>query len=306
MRIGIHAGPLVLLGAAPADVVAHAAAAEADGFASYWLPQTNAIEALTVIGMCGAATSTIEFGTAVIPTWGRHPHVLAGQALTAQAATGNRLAVGIGVAHKPSVEERYHIPFDRPVRHLREYLDVLQPLLAERKVDVEGDIWSCTAELVGPPADAPPVLVAAMGPQFLRLTGKRADGTVLWLAGPTTIEQHIVPTMGDAAAEAGRPTPRVVASGPVSVTDRPEEVRASISDILVGYDTLPSYRGILDREGAARAGDVAIIGSADEVKAELQRYADAGATDFAAVEFGLSGEEFAATRRALQEFSAAT
>ena len=304
MRIGIHAGPLVLLGAAPADVVAHAAAAEADGFTSYWLPQTNAVEALTVIGMCGAATSTIEFGTAVIPTWGRHPHVLAGQALTTQAATGNRLVVGIGVAHKPSVEERYHIPFERPVRHLREYLDVLQPLLADRKVDVEGEIWSCTAELVGPPAEPPPVLVAAMGPQFLRLTAKRADGAVLWLAGPKTIEQHIVPTMAD-AADPGRPAPRIVASGPVSVTDRPDEVRASISEILVGYDTLPSYRGILDREGAARAGDVAIIGSADEVRSELQRYADAGATDFAAVEFGLSGEEFERTRALLREVDAA-
>jgi len=301
MRIGIHAGPLVLLGAAPADVVEHAAGAEADGFASYWLPQTNAVEALAVIGMCGAATSSIEFGTAVIPTWGRHPHVLAGQALTAQAATGNRVVVGIGVAHKPSVEERYHIPFERPVRHLREYLDVLQPLLADRKVDVEGEIWSCTAELVGPAAEAPPVMVAAMGPQFLRLAGKRTDGTVLWLSGPTTISQHIAPTIADAAAEAGRPMPRIVASGPVSVTDRPDEVRASISEILVGYDTLPSYRAMLDREGAARAGDVAIIGSADEVKAELARYAEAGATDFAAVEFGLSGEEFAATREVLKE-----
>jgi F420-dependent oxidoreductase-like protein len=305
MRIGIHAGPLVLLGATPADVVDHAAGAEADGFDSYWLPQTNAVEALTVIAMCGAATSSIEFGTAVIPTWGRHPHVLAGQALTAQAATGNRLAVGIGVAHKPSVEERYHVPFERPVRHLREYLDVLQPLLVDRKVDVEGEIWSCTAELVGPPAEAPPVMVAAMGPQFLRLTGKRADGTVLWLSGPTTIGQHIAPTIADAAEEAGRPMPRIVASGPVSVTDRPDEVRASISEILVGYDTLPSYRAMLDREGAARAGDVAIIGSADEVKAELARYADAGATDFVAVEFGLSGEEFAATREVLKEVRAA-
>jgi F420-dependent oxidoreductase-like protein len=304
MRIGIHAGPLVLLGAAPADVVAHAAAAEADGFASYWLPQTNATDALTVIAMCGAATSTIEFGTAVIPTWGRHPHVLAGQTLTAQAATGNRLVLGIGLAHKPSVEERYHIPFDRPVRHLREYLDVLQPLLADRKVDVEGEIWSCTTELVGPAAEAPPVMVAAMGPQVLRLTGKRAAGSVLWLAGPTTIEQHIVPTMADAAADAGRPAPRVVASGPVSVTDRPDEVRTSISDILVGYDTLPSYRAILDREGAARAGDVAVIGSADEVRAELQRYAAAGATDFAAVEFGLSGDEFERTREVLKDLQA--
>jgi len=301
MRIGIHAGPLMLMGAGIDDVVDHAVTAEADGFDTYWLPQSQATDALTVIAVLGRSTSTIEFATAVIPTWGRHPHVLAGQALTVQAACGDRLALGIGVAHKPSVEERYHLPFERPVRHLREYLDVLQPLLTDRTVDVVGDIWSCTADVLAPPAAAPPVLVAALGPQFLRLTGKRADGTVLWLAGPSTVADHIVPTIADAAEEAGRPMPRVVASVPVSVTDQPDEVRASISAILVGYDTLPSYRSILDREGAARAGDVAVIGDEDEVRAGLQAFADAGATDFAAVEFGLTGDEFARTRALLKE-----
>jgi F420-dependent oxidoreductase-like protein len=304
MRIGIHAGPLVVMGASPADVVAHAVTAEADGFASYWLPQSGGTDALTVIAMAGPATTSIEFATAVVPTWGRHPNVLAGQALTVQAATGNRLALGIGVGHKPSHEERYHVPFERPVRHLREYLDVLQPLLADRRVDVDGDIWSCTGDVVAPAAEAPPVLVAALGPQFLRLTGKRADGTVLWLGGPATIADHIAPTINDAAAEAGRPAPRIVASVPVSVSDRADEVRDSITGILAGYDDLPSYRAILDREGAARAGDVAIIGDEDEVRAGLARFAEAGATDFAAVEFGLDGGEFARTRDLLREVSA--
>ncbi len=167
--------------------------------------------------------------------------------------------------------------------------------------DVDGEIWSFTGDVVAPPAEAPPVLVAALGPQFLRLTGKRADGTVLWLVGPTTVADHIVPTIGEAAEEAGRPAPRVVASVPVSVTDRPDEVRAFISEILVGYDTLPSYRAMLDREGAARAGDVAIIGNEDEVREGLARFADAGATDFAAVEIGLDGDEFTRTRALLKQ-----
>ena len=301
MRIGIHGGSLLIMGAAVEDVADHAEEAEADGFATYWIPQSGGTDALTLIAVVGAAATRIEFATAVIPTWGRHPHVLAGQALTVQAAIGNRLALGIGLAHKPSVEDRYHIAFARPVRHLREYLDVLQPLMTDRQVDVVGEIWSYTGDLPTPPAEAPPVLVAALGPQFLRLTGKRADGTVLWLVGPTTVADHIVPTITEAADEAGRPAPRVVASVPVSVTDRPDEVRSFISEILVGYDTLPSYRAMLDREGAARAGDVAIIGGEDEVREGLARYAEAGATDFAAVEIGLDGDEFARTRALLKE-----
>lgn len=305
MRIGIHGGSLLITAAPLAQVIDHAVEAEADGFASYWLPQSTAADALTIIAMAGPATSSIEFGTAVVPTWGRHPSMLAGQALTVQAATGDRLLLGIGVSHRPSVEERLHVPFERPVRHLREYLDVLQPLLADRRVDVDGEIWSYTGDAGAPPAEAPPVLVAALGPQFLRLAGKRTDGTILWLAGPATIADHIVPTISGAADEAGRPSPRVVASVPVSVTDRPDEVRGFVAEILAGYDTLPSYRAVLDREGAARAGDVAVIGGEDEVREGLARFAEAGATDFAAVEIGLDGDEFARTRALLREVGAA-
>ena len=300
MRIGIHGGAVMIMGAAIEEVAAHAAEAEADGFASYWVPQSGGTDALTVIAVLGAATSTIEFATAVIPTWGRHPHVLAGQALTVQAATGDRLALGIGVAHKPSVEDRYHIPFERPVRHLREYLDVLQPLLAERQVDVVGEIWSFTGDLVAPPADAaagagrrPRAAVPPPGRQAGRrhrpLAGGADDG-----GRPHRADHH-----RRGRRRPGAAAPRVVASVPVSVTDRPDEVRSFISEILAGYDTLPSYRAMLDREGAVRAGDVAVIGNEDEVRDGLARFADAGATDFAAVEIGLDGEGFARTRALL-------
>jgi F420-dependent oxidoreductase-like protein len=283
------------------EVVDHAAAAEADGFGTYWVNQLSGTDTLTLLATMGSATSTIRFGTAVIPTWGRHPHVLAGQALTTQAATGGRLLLGIGLAHRPSVEHRYKIPFERPVRHLREYLEVLQPLLAERKVTFEGEIWSCEDEIVAPPADPPPVLVAALGPQFLRLTGRRADGTILWLVGPRTVAEHIVPTISAAAEEAGRPAPRVVASVPVCVTDEPDAVRSVIGQVLAGYNDLPSYRAMLDREGAEGPGDVAIVGDEGEVRAGLARFAEAGATDFAAVEFASGGEELARTRALLRE-----
>lgn len=304
MRIGIHGGTHIVMGSSLADLAAHAAEAEADGFGTYWVNQTSGTDALTVIATLGAATSSIEFGTAVVPTWGRHPHVLAGQALTVQNATGNRLALGIGVAHRPSVEDRYHLPFERPVRHLREYLDVLQPLLADRTVDVDGEIWSCTDTITAPPADPPPVLVAALGPQFLRLAGRRTDGTILWLVGPKTISEHIAPTIGDAAAEAGRPSPRIVGSVPVSVTDRPDEVRAFITQVLGGYNDLPSYRAMLDREGAGGPADVAVVGDEDAVRAGLAAFAEAGATDFAAAEIALDGEGFARTRALLKAVEA--
>jgi F420-dependent oxidoreductase-like protein len=230
--------------------------------------------------------------------------MLAGQALTAQAASGDRIALGIGLAHKPSVEGRYHIPFERPVAHMREYLDILVPLLEERKVSAQGDIWSCDTEFVAPPATAPAVIVAAMGPQMLRLTGRRADGTILWLVGPKTVAEHIAPTINAAAEEAGRAEPRIIGSVPVCVTDDRQAAHDAVAMILAGYNDLPSYRAMMDREGADGPANVAIIGNEDEVATQLQAFADAGSTDFGAVEFTLNDDDAARTRALLKQVQA--
>ncbi len=305
MRIGINASAQMLFGSPLAQVADLAAEAEQQGFHSFWLNQLSGTDAVTALSVVGRDTSSIELGTAVVSTWGRHPEMLAGQALTAQAATGNRLVLGIGLAHKSSVEGTYKLPFERPVRHMREYLDILMPLIADRAVDVEGEIWSCATQLTVPPAEPCQVLVAALGPQMLRLAGARTDGTILWLVGPKTVRDHIAPTITQAAEEAGRSEPRVVASVPVAVTDEVDKVRGAIADVLAGYDELPSYRAMLDREGAEGPADVAIVGDEDEVRTHLDRFAEAGSTDFGAVEFGTTDDEIARTREMLRAYDGA-
>jgi 5,10-methylenetetrahydromethanopterin reductase len=305
MRIGINGSSLIALGAPLAQIVDHAAEAEAAGFSSYWLAQLGAPDALTAIATMGARTSTIELGTAVIPTWPRHPLMLAGQALTVQDAIGDRLVLGIGLAHKSSVEATLKIPFATPAKHMDEYLSVLLPALTDRRASFTGDIWSAeVAALGGGPAPAPRVMLAAMGPRMLHLAGARTDGVILWLSGPTAIAKQIRPPLDAAAAEAGRPAPRVVASVPVCVTADPERVRGIIATTLDGYNDLPSYRGVMDTEGAGGPADVSLIGSEDDVRAGLDTFADAGATDFAALEFFTTGDEAAATRALLTEVAA--
>ena len=305
MRIGINGSTLVALGAPFGQYLDHAAEAEQAGFTSYWLAQLAAPDALTVISAMGSRTSTIELGTAVIPTWTRHPLMLAGQALTVQDAIGDRLALGIGLAHKPSVEGTLKIPFATPAKHMDEYLSVLLPLLEDRKVSFSGDIWSAEVESIGGAAAPPPrVLLAAMGPRMLHLAGARTQGVILWLSGPKAIAQQIKPALDAAAADAGRPNPRVVASVPVCVTRDPESVRGAVSAILAGYNDLPSYRGVMDTEGAGGPADVSIIGTEDDVRAGLQAFAEAGATDFAAVEFFTTDAEAADTRKLLTQIAA--
>jgi len=302
MRIGINGSSLIALGQPVRNIVDHAAAAEADGFATYWVAQLAVPDALTVLGLAGTATSTIELGTAVIATWMRHPLMLAAQALTVSELSEGRLILGIGLAHKSTIEDTLRIPFARPARHMQEYLDVLLPALHERRVDATGEIWSGFVEGVGGPADvpAPKVMLAAMGPRMMEMAGGRTDGNILWLAGPRTVETVIAPAMAKAAADAGRAPGRIVASVPVCVTDDPDSVRGMIAAVLEGYNDLPSYRGVMDAEGAGGPADVSIVGDEETVRAGIQAFADAGTTDFSALEFTLDETSVTRTRDLLR------
>lgn len=290
MKIGINGSGL--LGRPNLDaLIADIQKTEQAGIDSYWLAQTGLVDALTVFTAAGPATSSIELGTAVIPTWPRHPQALAAQALTTQAATGGRTVLGIGLAHKPSVEDRWRLTWRKPIRHMLDYLSVLEELLATGKSSYEGEIWSFTGEAPLPIDNPPSVMLAALGDQMLKIAGKRTDGTILWCVGPKTLERQIVPGINEAASDAGRPTPRVVCSLPVWVTDRPDEARKLVAETLTIYGQLPSYRAMLDIEGVDGPADISLIGSEEQVAEGLATIAAAGATDFTAVVQGFDADE---------------
>jgi 5,10-methylenetetrahydromethanopterin reductase len=278
MRIGA----LLDLDRPVADVVAQLRKFADLGLASGWATQIFGYDALTMLGVAGAAVPGIEVGTAVVPVYSRHPQVMAQQALTVQAATGGRLALGIGMSHQVVVEGMWGLSYDRPARYLREYLAALVPLLHGEAVQSSGEV--VTARTMGPlevhGAPAPPLLVAALGPVLLGIAGRSADGTVTWMTGRRTVADHVAPTITAAAAEAGQPAPRVVMALPVTVTEDPDAARDRIDRAFAIYPTLPSYKAMLDREGATRPSDIAVVGSEDEVGRSVRALADAGVTDF--------------------------
>ncbi len=249
---------------------------------AYWLAQTGLADALTILSIAGRTTQRIELGTAVVPTWTRHPQVMAAGALTAQAATNGRLVLGIGLSHQPAVEDRYGMTWERPIRHMSEYLSILESLLQTGSASFRGEVWSLDAEGVGLGERPPLVMLAALGEQMLEMAGRRTDGTVLWCVGPKTLERQITPVITAAADAAGRPAPRIVCSLPVCVTDDPDHVRAAVGDLLAYYATLPSYRAMLDIEGVDGVEEISLIGDEDTVRAGLAEIAASGATDFSA------------------------
>lgn len=272
-----------------------------EGFHSAWMSHIFGFDALTALAVAGSQVPDIELGTAVVPTYPRHPGALAQQARTTALAVGpDRLTLGIGLSHRVVIENMFGYGFDRPARHMREYLSILEPLLQRQPVSYTGETLTGNLELGIPDEGRIPVLLAAMGTQMLRLAGRRADGTVLWMTGPATIRDHIAPTITAAATEAGRAPARIVCSLPVLVTDDVDGARERAARTFAMYGTLPSYRAMMDREGAAGPADLAIIGSAEQVAARVQEVFAAGATDFVASIFA-GGPDAQRTRALLAD-----
>jgi F420-dependent oxidoreductase-like protein len=295
MRIGIFGGEPAGIDAA----VSGAREAAEHGFGAYWVSQIFGFDNLTVLAIVGREVPGIELGTGVVPTYPRHPMMLAQQALTVQAASGGRLTLGIGLSHQMVIENMFGLSFEKPVRHMREYLSTLMPLLQSGAAAFEGDVFNVHASIEVPGSSAPPVLVAALGEKMLEVAGTLADGTMTWMTGPETIASHTVPTITRVAKGAGRPAPRIAVGLPVCVTDDVDAARARAAEVFQVYGFLPSYRAMLDREGAAGPADVAIVGDEATVRAGVARLADAGVTDFVASVYG-ERDERAATRALLQ------
>jgi len=288
----IRIGTLIDVEKPVAEGVAQAAAIREAGYDSAWANQIFGQDALTLLAVVGAQVPEIELGTAVVPIHPRHPQMLAQQALTVQSASGDRLCLGIGVSHQMVVEGLWGYSYERPGRYMREYLEALMPMLRGETSMVAGEVIQAitVAPLDIPGTTPPPVLVAALAPYMLKITGELADGTVTWMTGISTVASHVAPRITEAAAAAGRPAPRVVVSLPVCVTDDPERAKDDIDAAFSIYPTLPSYAAMLEKEGVERPADISLVGSEEQVRDAIGRLEEAGGTELVAAMSGTPSE----------------
>lgn len=301
MRIGIGIGEI---GGAPATVdsiIEQCKQAEADGFSTGWFANIFGFDAIVGCALAGRETTKIELGTAVVPSYPRHPTAMAQQAISANAACGGRFALGIGLSHKIVIENMLGLSYAKPYSHMKEYVDVLNPLLRGEGVAHQGSEYNVMAQIQVSGAEAPALLIAALAPKMLALAGTSTAGTITWMTALKTLKDHTVPRINEAAAGAGRPAPRVVCGLPLCVTEDPKAAREKASQAFEIYGTLPSYRAMLDREGVNGPGDVAIVGDESDVGEQLERLAEAGVTDYLAVPFP-SGPDGAASVARTREF----
>ena len=281
MTIGLTLSPAAAENAVDHYVEVASMAADA-GVGAIWISQFFDVDALSIAALIGRAVPDIAVGTAVVPVYPRHPLVVAAQALTAQAASHGRFQLGLGLGSPPLIEQAYGTRVVRPIRYAREYLTALRSALETGHVDLQGETLTAVAPMpiVLPGAEAPPpILLASVGTQSLRLAGELADGTFPYLASPATLAESVVPTISAAAAAAGRPAPRVVMVVPAVVTSDVEGVRERAAQHMAFYDDVPAARVSMQRECAAHAHELAVIGDEETVAAAIERYFEAGATE---------------------------
>jgi len=299
MRMGLFLFP----SRDPQAVLGRIEQAEQEGFEGIWFAQVMGPEVLTLLALAGPRTQRIELGTAVIPVYLRHPVFLAQQAATVNAAAGGRLRLGIGPSHRLVVEDMWGLSYARAARFMGEYLTVLRSILQDGRAQFQGEFFRVNVSLQLP-GQAPPVLISALGPLMLRVAGELADGTVTWMTGPRALEGHVVPRILRAAEAAGRPRPRIVVGLPVALTVDKGKARERAAQIFQMYGQLPSYRRMLDLEGAKGPEDIAIVGEEKEVEMALRCLASLGVTDFLASIFpggdGPDDQSMARTREFLR------
>jgi F420-dependent oxidoreductase-like protein len=315
MRVGIFVsetwGPASPIG----EIRDRAQRAEALGFPSAWVPYLPwSLDALTSMQAAGEATERIEIGSAVIPTYFFHPLALGRQAATTQAAIGRPIHLGIGCSN-PAVVAMHGLPFERPARHVREYLEVLGAAMTlgakpagDREqagfVQYEGEFFAL-GSIYGTPGAQPPgsILVGALGPHMLRAAGAYSDGVIATWSDEGAIEREIAPAVRAAARDAGRSEP--IIGGVVAVAIVPSSKTAAARDAAQAefafYENSMPYQRVVQASDAGRIGDICVIGDEEEVARRLRGFRDAGMADFLAAPFAVEGTDWNSTAQKLSQ-----
>ncbi len=238
LPIGLH------LGFREANVMLdRTRAADAAGLDMVWSTVGGPAPDPFVVFGRAADETTIGFGTSIVPTYPRHPIVMASQALALEQLAPGRLRLGIGPSHRPVIEGMFGLGFERPLAHLREYLGILRALLHEGAVDVAGEQLTARAR-IGPPAPVP-ILIAALRPRAYRIAGELTDGAISWMSPLPFLRDQAAPAIAAGAEAAGRERPPLVAHVPVVVSEDRAAVRAAAAQQFGNYQRLPFYRQMM-------------------------------------------------------------
>ena len=229
-------------------------AAEDAGVRQIWMSQPPVWpDVLTTFAAAATKTSTVRFGTSIVPTYPRHPLVLAQQALALYDIAPGRLRLGIGSSHRFIIEDMYGLQLRTPLAHLREYVEILRAALWEGKVDHHGDFYNVVAAL--PRAPRIPVLISTLGEKAFQLAGRIADGALSWVCPVPYLLHTGIPVLRASAATVGRSAPPMVAHVLVALSEDRNSILSAGHQLLDFYAKVPFYANMFSNAGFQLTSD---------------------------------------------------
>ena len=283
------------------------------GFHSAMMGYAFGFDPLTVFALAGQQTERILLTSAVVPTHSRHPIAMAMAASTAQAASKGRFRLGIGPSHQPVVEHMYGVSYDKPVRHMREYITVVRELLESGKTSFQGETLRVQAQHAVEGAAPVPVMMSALGEQMCRIAGRLSDGAIPWLAPAAHVRDSIVPQVAAGAAQAERTAPPVIAETGCVLSDDPKQVVEIVQRDMGFYLAMPAYRAMFEKAEVPDAAEAlksgwtqgmvdAVIpwGNGDRLAAAVESFFAAGADEVVLSPVGVGSDPETNYERALE------
>ena len=260
------------------DFVTQVRQAEMSGIPVAWttIGGASGADPLTVFGAALAATERIRLGTAIVPTWPRHPVIIAQQALALEQIAPGRLRLGIGPSHEPGMVRNFGVKWEAPLTELREYLTVIRSLTTTGTVDFVGRHVTARATFRDPIALE--LLASALRPRSFEVCGELTDGAISWMCPASYLFREALPAIAKGAERADRPAPPLIAHVPIMVSEDREAVRALARRQLGNYANVPFYLAMFHAAGfpEASAGysdemldDLVVSGTEEQVVARL-------------------------------------
>jgi F420-dependent oxidoreductase-like protein len=283
--------------------------AEAAGVPTVWLTTGSGPDALAVFAAATASTRAIRMGTAIVPTFPRHPLVVAQQAADIAQLASGRFVLGLGPSHATVMEGRYGIPYRQPLGHLWEFVTVVKSLLGGGQTDFEGKHFKVHAKLnYGAQV---PVIISALREGSFALAGEIAEGAVTWLCPASYLRDAALPALERGAARTGRARPKLIAHAFLALTSDATQLRKGVDEFLPHYPRLTNYQEMFAAAGypEARQGTwstrmveaVVLHGTDDQCREKLESFMRTAGCEEIILSIMLVGaDRDAALSRALQ------
>ncbi len=239
---------LVVAGADTKAVVAAIVTAENAGVQQIWMTQgAPSPDTLTTFAAAAVQTQHIRMGTAIVPTYPRHPLALAQQILALHDLAPDRIRLGVGPSHRPVIEGMYGLAMPTPMEHLSEYVGILRSALWEGKIDHTGRFYTIKATL--PRTTRTPILISALREGAYYVGGEVADGAISWVSPVPYLLNRAVQALRAGATRAARPVPPLIAHIPVALSEDRPAVLAAARKQIGRYGRLPFYASMFAEAG---------------------------------------------------------